>query len=321
MAPDRVEGKKVFISYSHEDRKFVQELAHALHEAGEDVWWDQWELLPGDSLVKKIFEEGLAKAKAFVVVLSPNSVKSDWVREELDHATIRRIEGVTRVIPVIWQDTEIPPALRSLMWLDMREDFQAGLSRLINAIHGITAKPALKGESIVDRLASSFAGLSKVASTVGWFMLDDIDPDSGNRFAFAGPELAEGTGLDPQTINDAVDELAEMGAVRLLHAMGTAPYNFMHAEPTYVLFREGAEQLPYDPELDLRVVASAVAGEKSVGGPRLQELSGLSPGRINRAVDYLEDYALAQVHKWMGTSPFRFGQVEATRRTRQFAQQ
>lgn len=314
------DGRRVFLSYSHADREFAEHLAHALHEAGEDVWWDEWELLPGDSLVKKIFEEGLSRAKAFVIVLSPESVKSKWVREELDHATIQRIEGVTRVIPVIKEDTEIPPSLRSLLWLDMRTDFAAGVGRLVNAIHGVSAKPSPEKESIAERLIASFGGLSAGASTVGLYMLLDIDPDSGFHFAFDGPELVAGTTLDARAVNDAVDELEELGAVRVRRAMGTAPYDFMQVEPTYVLFREGAEHLSYDPSEDVRVVASAVVGVETADGPRLQELTGLSPGRLNRAVDYLEDYAVAGVTKWMGTSPYTFGEVDATRRTRQFVQ-
>jgi len=54
---------KVFVSHASEDKeRFVTNFATKLRENGVDAWLDKWEMLPGDSLVDKIFEE---------VVLSP----------------------------------------------------------------------------------------------------------------------------------------------------------------------------------------------------------------------------------------------------------
>lgn len=320
-SPDRAGAinKKIFISYSHDDREFAERLATALYQAGEEVWWDQWEILPGDSLIQKIFEEGLSNASAFIIVLSPSSVESKWVREELDVATVRKIEGVTRVIPVIKEGTEIPTSLRSLMWLDMREDFDGGVRKIINAVHGVTAKPpGQRAVNILDRLTESIAGLSPAASTVGLFVLRSSDPDTGLEAAFSGPFLTDALDLDPQTLNDAVDELEEQGLVTAMKLMGTSPYEFAQIEPTYVLYREFSKYLPYDPDEDVRVTAAAVAAAGEIEGPELAERTHLPPGRLNRAVAYLEDYGLATVIKVLGTSPHTFGRVMATRRTRQF---
>src|SRR4051812_47351201 len=118
-----ISGKGLFISYSHSDREFAERLAIELNAQGQEVWIDRWDISPGDSIVRKIFEEGLAQAGAFAVVLSKESVRSKWVREELDVATIRRIEDLTRVIPILKEDVEIPTSLRALHWVDMRNDF------------------------------------------------------------------------------------------------------------------------------------------------------------------------------------------------------
>jgi len=109
----------VFISYSHSDKAIAEKIAHDLTNRGINVWWDQWDLQPGDSLVAKIFEFGLAKASHFLILLSPASVRSSWVREELNIATILRIEEIVRVIPVLVDGAEIPTPLRSLMWVDL----------------------------------------------------------------------------------------------------------------------------------------------------------------------------------------------------------
>jgi hypothetical protein len=38
-----------------------------------DVSVDEWEIYPGDSLVQKIFEEGLKDSEAVIIVLSEHS--------------------------------------------------------------------------------------------------------------------------------------------------------------------------------------------------------------------------------------------------------
>ncbi len=311
--------KRIFISYSHEDLEFVKRLAKALHNAGEEVWWDRWEILGGDSLIQKIFEEGLAQAAAFVVVLSSESVKSKWVRQELDVATVRKIEGVTKIIPVVRDNVEIPTALRSLLRIDMRQNFEEGVQRIINSVHGITDKPKRSAqESIALSLTESVAGLSSGASTVGLFVLRFADLDSGDVFAFSGQDLSSALNLDPQTINDAVDELEEVGMVRTLRALGTDPYEFYQVQPTYVLYREFSEHLDYNPEEDIQITAAAVESAKQIQSQQLAEGTGLSPGRLNRAVGYLADYGVVDKSQTIGTYPFSFSSLMATRRTRQF---
>ena len=61
----------------------------------------------------------MAKRDFFFVVLSKTSVGSSWVKDELDVATVRRIGGLTRVIPILKEDGEIPWSLRALRWLNM----------------------------------------------------------------------------------------------------------------------------------------------------------------------------------------------------------
>ena len=53
-----------FISHAHADKeRFVLEFARRLRSKGIDAWVDSWEMLPGDSLVDKIFNEGLKSVR------------------------------------------------------------------------------------------------------------------------------------------------------------------------------------------------------------------------------------------------------------------
>jgi hypothetical protein len=49
-----------------------------------DSWLDEDELLPGDSLIEKL-DSALKDSTHLMIVLSPNSVKSDWVKFELEN--------------------------------------------------------------------------------------------------------------------------------------------------------------------------------------------------------------------------------------------
>ena len=109
---------KVLVSYASEDNsRFVVDFARRLRENGVDAWLDQWEMSPADSLVDKLFEEGLKDARTVIVVLSKSSVQKPWVREELNASVVNRISRGTRRIPVVIDDREVPESLRSTVWL------------------------------------------------------------------------------------------------------------------------------------------------------------------------------------------------------------
>lgn len=113
-----MEHPKVFISHASEDKdRFVLPFATALRERGIDAWVDKWEIKPGDSLTKKIFDEGLGKADAAIVILSRISVTKPWVREELDAAFVAKIQTNIRLIPVVIEECEIPMPLRHLAYV------------------------------------------------------------------------------------------------------------------------------------------------------------------------------------------------------------
>lgn len=316
---DKHQEKRIFISYSDADRDTAGELARSLHAKGENVWWDQWEILAGDSLVQKIFEEGLSNASAFVILLSKHSVQSKWVREELDLATINRIAGLTRTIPVLIDDVDVPVALRAFKRVDFRQDPDKAVAAIVNAVHGISDKPtAAAHESISKRIAPPLAGLSPAASMVARYVLKCNDPNSGQEVAVTGVTLQKELGLEAKEINDAVDELEENGFIRVVRLLGTSPYSFAQIEPTYVLYKELVAELDYEPDEDIRVVAAAVASNDSISGADLVAQTKLTPGRINHAVHYLKDFGLVEVHRALGTFPFDFDEVEANRKTRQF---
>lgn len=313
-------AKKAFLSYSHSDREFAQKIARELRTKGLDVWFDAWEIQAGDSIIHKVFTHGLSGSECFLILLSDQSVKSNWVRHELDTAMVQKLEGVTRVIPLIKEPCEIPQPLRALLWVDMSTDFDAGIERILHAVHDVSARPPLgTSPEYVTQLSKSIGGLSKYASTVGIYLCHGGDMERGTESAFSGQQLqSQVPMLDHQQLNDAVDELEEYGLVKTQKWMGTAPFRFGEVQPTYALLIHFSEQCDYDPMEDIKAVAAAAAAKGKMTGKELNEVCGLAPLRVNRAVSYLDDYGYLNLIRWMGTAPYNFGEVAPTRKTRQF---
>jgi hypothetical protein len=140
---------RVFICHASEDKeRFVLRFARELRRKGVDAWVDKWEMLKGDSLTQKIFEEGLKNAQAMVIILSKNSINKKWVKKEIDTGFMKHMEGSCKLIPVILDDVRVPEILKSNIWtiIENPEDFHEQLDEIIASIYEISTKPAL-GES------------------------------------------------------------------------------------------------------------------------------------------------------------------------------
>lgn len=137
---------KVFISHASEDKdRFVMAFARRLREKGIDAWLDKWEMLPGDSLIDKIFEEGIKNADAIIVIVSKNSVAKKWVREELNASVVQKINNGSLLIPVVIDECEVPEAMKTTLWSTIRDlnNYDEEFNRIVSAIFGRRDKPSL----------------------------------------------------------------------------------------------------------------------------------------------------------------------------------
>lgn len=130
-----VVNRKVFISYSNQNRIFVERLAIDLRAQGLAVWWAEWEIKVGDSILQKL-SEGMLEAGYLVVVLSPASIKSPWVQLEVNSALMKQVSAQrdVTVLTLLLEDCEIPILLAEKKWADFRYDYDAGLRDLLTAL-------------------------------------------------------------------------------------------------------------------------------------------------------------------------------------------
>ena len=233
---------------------------------------------------------------------------------------IRRIEGVTRVIPVIGGDAQVPEALKPTRWIRLSDDFDNAIRELQSAIFQVYERPPLgQPPEFVRNQIESVGGVSRLSTAMGLFFVSTGKHELGNEESFSASELADKLEFSPEETDDAIDELESLGMVKTLNYFGTSPYSHGDVTPTYALFIHFKEYgLDYDPENDIKIIASAIVAEKNVGGPRLVTLTKLTPLRVNRAIEYLNDYGIVKPLKTLGTAPFDFREVYATGNTRRF---
>ncbi len=115
-----------FFSYSREDSEFALRIAKDLRAAGAAIWIDQLDIDPGERWDTAV-EVALHKCSSVLLILSPNSVASDNVLDEVSFG----LEQKKEIIPVLYRDCEIPFRIRRFQRLDFRSSYETMLPRLV----------------------------------------------------------------------------------------------------------------------------------------------------------------------------------------------
>ncbi len=99
---------KVFISHNKTDKISSRLLAIALVEQGIGVWFDEWEIRPGDSIIGGL-EVGLSDSDVFMLIWSAHANASKWVGTEIRAYLTRRVgDDSLRIIPILLDATPLP---------------------------------------------------------------------------------------------------------------------------------------------------------------------------------------------------------------------
>lgn len=119
-----------FFSYSREDSEFALRLAADLRAAGASVWIDQLDIDPGQ-LWDRAVQSALESSPSVLIILSPASVKSDNVMDEISFA----LDQKKALIPVLYRDCDIPFRIRRFQHIDFRSDYDRMLEELRKCLH------------------------------------------------------------------------------------------------------------------------------------------------------------------------------------------
>ncbi|MDX1991410.1 MAG: TIR domain-containing protein [bacterium] len=124
----------IFLSYSREDTAIMRRVRDDLRAEGLKVWTDE-NLEPGLRSWQIAIERALDAASCLVVILTPSSKQSPWVREEMNYAELQDV----RIFPILARGTErnaVPFGFITAQWVDIREDvhYASELQKLIFTI-------------------------------------------------------------------------------------------------------------------------------------------------------------------------------------------
>ena len=134
----------LFISYSRQDTAIVQRLRADLQSARIDFWIDQVGLQPGTPDWDEALREAISCADAVLLIASPASRRSPYVRDEVALA-----RAAKKPIYPLWVAGEnyldcVPMGLGSTQNADLRGDnYASGLARVIGVLHGEQTAPDL----------------------------------------------------------------------------------------------------------------------------------------------------------------------------------
>ncbi|MFH1194966.1 MAG: TIR domain-containing protein [bacterium] len=186
----------VFISHASEDSEWCDALAERLRNDNVRVWYDRWELQPGDHLLEKL-NEGIEQSRKMICVWSPNyfSDKSTWTLVEVFSQRHKDVLAEQRpIIPLVITECKIPPTLRNILYIDCKnpDDFEIRYRQLIEALDIVKDDTLLKiridfherklnvskrGEEAYKKGKSFEEEVSKLYQLLGFAVKPDVKVD------------------------------------------------------------------------------------------------------------------------------------------------
>jgi WD40 repeat protein len=148
----------VFLSHSSKDKAVVRPLAERLRADGLRVWYDEWELKPGDNILSKI-EEGLEYSRVLVLCMSAHAFGSDWA--QLESGTFRFRDPLNkerRFIPLRLDEAPLKGSLAQFLYINwLPDDRGKAYAKLLEA-----CRPPAKPKAMQKNAARKKQGAEKV---------------------------------------------------------------------------------------------------------------------------------------------------------------
>ena len=124
--------KEIFLSHSSQDKNFTDLVVETLRRHGIPVWYSRTNILGARQWHDEI-GEALIRCDWFALILSPDSVKSTWVKRELLFA-LNDNRFANKIVPILFQSCDY----KNLSWtlslfqiIDFRENLDDGFRELL----------------------------------------------------------------------------------------------------------------------------------------------------------------------------------------------
>jgi hypothetical protein len=118
-----------FLSYSRTDGHFALRLAKDVRAAGVAMWVDQLDIRPSEHWDRAI-ERAVRDCRGMVVILSPRSVASDNVADEISYA----IDSGKSVLPVMIERCVLPLRIVRMHVIDATRGYERALQQCLDEL-------------------------------------------------------------------------------------------------------------------------------------------------------------------------------------------
>lgn len=129
---------RVFVSYSSKDRAKARAIKKHLESAYFRVWMDEKDIPVGLAISRRISEAISSESDYLVLLMSEQSLSSEWVKFEIDQAHLREMQrGTTYLLPVLIDRCEIPASLKIKRYADGTKSTKLAAGEIASAIKWI----------------------------------------------------------------------------------------------------------------------------------------------------------------------------------------
>jgi len=130
-----------FISYDARNRETIaRPIAARLTSKGEPVWFDDFDLRPGDNL-RQTIEDGLKKCRQCALLVTKELLTNDaWAKVEFDAIFAREVSEKRKIIVPVWVDVT-------------RSEVEAFSLSLANKFAVVCTAEELQSEAGLERVA------------------------------------------------------------------------------------------------------------------------------------------------------------------------
>ncbi len=130
--------KDVFLSYNRADQAATKALAIRLREDGLEVWFDEWDLVPG-SMWQAALETGIGVSRTAAILIGPAGL-GQWQESEMRAFLDLHKTVIPVLLPGFTGEAQLPLFLKNYKWVDLRNRGGDGYEELVWGITG--RKPA-----------------------------------------------------------------------------------------------------------------------------------------------------------------------------------
>jgi hypothetical protein len=164
---------RYFLSYSRSDERFALRFAKDLRSRGVAMWVDQLDIRPSEHWDRAI-EKAVRDCRGLVVIVSPRSVASDNVADEISYA----IENGKTVLPVMIEKCSLPLRITRMHLIDASAGYERAVQQCAAELQrpdsGVCAKAVPEAAAKVEpeAIATAKRQLTKILGPIADIIVD-----------------------------------------------------------------------------------------------------------------------------------------------------